>query len=49
MSGIDAFDGEKARKGLLISSEDEKDTPDEDLLRATPSIDGRLKDEGSRA
>ena len=49
MSGIDAFDGEKARKGLIIPSEDDKDTPDEDLLRATPSIDGRLKDEGTRA
>jgi hypothetical protein len=45
MSAVDAFDGERARKGLACTpaSSDEY----ENLLSVTPEVDGRLKDEGN--
>lgn len=47
MSGVDCFNGSKARKGS-VNGDEKRDNEDEDMLVIHPVIDGRLKDEGRR-
>lgn len=45
MSGVDSFNGGKARKGSIGEAE-KGDNDEDDLLVIHPVVDGRLKDEG---
>jgi 5'-nucleotidase len=45
MSAVDCFDDQKTRSGGVT---DRVDNGDEDLLVISPTVDGRLKDEGRR-
>ncbi|KAF7311636.1 25S rRNA adenine-N(1) methyltransferase [Mycena kentingensis (nom. inval.)] len=46
MQAVDACDGEKMRKGEQQEEYAEKKGPDRDLLKISPAVDGRLKDDG---
>jgi 5'-nucleotidase len=45
MSGVDCFDGQKARSGEEFEGIPQGEG-DEDLLVVSPVVDGRLRDEG---
>jgi len=49
MSGVDCFDGSKARRGRVADKKNGNDDgpAEEDLPTIHPVVDGRLKDEGA--